>query len=292
MINATFIIIGLIFKFESIKAEDYAGKGIRSSSEKAWQFSSTPCYNTTLQVSDCGIKDNEINLDKAAPYKEFENKFKVDNGFKLKYNDLGIEFVNNHFKEFQEKDNEISLIYSSTVSKDYIYTLNFGEDFILPRGKYLLNKNQQNFLKICGDLVPEKFTVKASLIINVKIVLKDKETKEGFKIGMDLGLKYNAAAFKVTGFIEDMARQKNVQGTIKIHAKQIGGANPQKLSSIFKASEISECSIQKASECNSLIESMLEYAKNEFTNKEKCNEGSFYLSNIDSVQSQNVLDLI
>ena len=293
-IKTNLLIAVLIFSIASINSENYAGKGIRSSTNEPWQFSATPCYDTVLESTTCEVQQSEINLEKGGNYKEFEDNFKLDNGLALKYEDLGIEFVNNHFKEFQEKDMEISLIYSITISKTNIYSLNsFGEDLILPKAKVLFDKNKQTFIKLCGDLIPERINLTAVLIINLKVVFKDVETKKGFKIGLDFGLKYEGAAIKLTALIEKMAREKNVEGTMKINAKQIGGANPLKLSSILNASGIAQCSIQNATQCDAIIEGIMAYAKTEFVDQEKCNEGSFLLTNIkSSVTSIPVSDLI
>ena len=292
-IKTNLLIVVLIISLANINSENYAGKGVRSSTKEQWQFCATPCYDTVLESTTCEVQQSEINLEKGGNYKEFEDNFKIDNGLALKYEDLGIEFVNNHFKEFQEKDMEISLIYSSTITKTNVYSLNgFGEDLILPKAKVLFDKNKQTFIKLCGDLIPERINLTAMLIINLKVVFKDAETKKGFKIGLDFGLKYEGAEIKLTALLEKLSREKNVDGTLKINAKQMGGVNPQKLTSILNASGIAQCSIKNATQCDAIIERIMTYAKTEFVDQEKCNEGSFLLTNTNQIQSIAVSELI
>jgi hypothetical protein len=127
------------------------------------------------------------------------------------------------------------------------------------------DKPNPNFGLICGDMFINSFNVGAQLVLSIKLKFSSHERKKEFDL--KLGSNYGSFA-SISNDIKRVVNQTKSTGSMTIIAYQNGG-NPVELAKIFNSTCGSgfcaaSCSMQKLTDCDSAINSLLKYAINIF----------------------------
>lgn len=141
--------------------------------------------------------------------------------------------------------------------------------------KKIFDKNQAEFIKVCGDEVIESQKLSAFLIITARLDFKNKSSKEKFEstIGADKNI-FEEISMNINSSLNKLDENARKSIKVTITGTQLGGDFRQ-LQSILKKNV---CNLAQIQQCSQIFETINEYFSNEFNNQLDANNENVWVS--------------
>ncbi len=218
-----------------------------------------------------GGSSTVINLDKQTDIHTFLFNLGVNLDVKVSYDKFDVTDTAAYARYVEDTSSTQTYLYYQQML-DPVLSLQLpgsGVSQLNSQGKAALGKGDTKgaaeFRQTCGDKYVQSERLGASLYVAVKLKFDSATDKNTFNNKLDV--KY-ASIVDVMSTIKGKVNKANIHGSLEIIIFQQGGT-PESLTHVFGKSDkgfyVNTCSLRNVAACQSVLDSILSYAKNDFS---------------------------
>jgi hypothetical protein len=239
--------------------------------------------STILQGGDKAASDLKLVTEKS----HILNSLGLNTGFSARYGAAKISNSSTFLQSTESDDYSITYTFiSPIIAKSRIYDTSTGRPDIVSKFQNTLQHDPANFLKSCGDEYISEVKYGATLAANVRISFNSKKAKEDFSNKFKVSGKTADFSFELTKAHDE----SHINSEITVTLFQSGGNVTQLNRALVPKAQstvegdgkvqvqgnsgvaIVSCSMGDFASCSKVIERVIEYSGEDFSNQLKTND--------------------
>jgi hypothetical protein len=230
-----------------------------------------PCLNTSNIVYSRGDKVT-INMGNSQEYSQIQDILGVFTQIALFSDDTQSLYAANI------QDNLYSQSYhfyeQIVFPTEILLPTSFGVNALTPFGQGTYNSSIDQFRQECGDQFVSQMQYGATLFVSFQLVFASLSSKQTYE--NTIGTSGFAGLSDASTSTQEIITSQKLAGTMNLLAYQ-GGGNPSDLAQIFANNTngyyITSCSFSSLTQCQQVINGVLNYAVNNFPNQVNITNG-------------------